>query len=389
MTYSKFDPGCGCCNSFECRTQNYPREQFPLFGWSGFPINEGAFTPDLSKQPLALDQKMQAPSDVLSSSSEAWYHLIRFEGDIDLEWNGLQILVRPQQGFISTDGIQVPVIPMAHGILSPTDSRRTEIMLIVTPDWLGVVYFPVRLSRFSMMTHRGAIQIIDRQNDPSIRDVTLTMRSPLGAVVTWVVSDMSVQIRNDKIVLQCQRPPLPGGTELLQISQTSVGFNTFFDPTVASFMSGTSRIPKSFATSGNGLFSFTTGPRIDFEWNEFGTAAAINPLPSEIASLYSYRLQLNTGSLPTPNLRQIFLIVSGFPTTIGSRIGFHQRVVWRRQTIANPYPKPESLTLLRFQDIATLQDGDEQFLLTEYDSHGRADASVSAVAQSTVTWTTY
>ena len=384
--------GCGCCGPFDCRTENYPRGQFPLFGWSAFPINEGTTRPDLLAQSLSAGQRMQAPEDVLSRGSEAWYHLIRFEGDVDLDWDGIRIEVRPAQGTITTDGVVVPIIPMASGIDSPTARRITDVMLIVTPDWYAVVYFPIRITQqFIIRTNRGAIQVVDRINDPTRRNVTLTMRSPQGSVVNWTVSDMSVQIRGNEITRQCPRPELPDGTEHLQISQTS-GFNVYVDQEFADAfgVSGTSRIPNSFTTSNYGIF-FSSGGivgRLDFEWNEFAVGGRIQSLPPELAPLYSYRGNINTGIL-FPNFQTLRLIQSSLPTTVGARIGFHQRVVWRRQTVANPYPKPESLTPLGLQDIETFVPGDNQFALAEYDAQGRAAASVSATAQATVTWSTY
>jgi len=391
MTTLKFSPNCDCCG-FECLSEVFPKESFPDIGWSSFEINEGQLGV-FSTSPVTLSsgQRMRPKSRILSPRSEAWYHRIRFTGDIDIEWDGIAIEIRPGQGVVRSNGSDIPVMPMV-----PTGIQATEIMLVVTPDWYGVMYFPLHLDDRGGFfgSSRGAIQIIDRINDPSVRPVTLTMASASGSVVRWTVADMSVVIRGDEIVEQCQRPTLPDGTEQLMLSQNQ-GFytNTFSDYILFSpFARNTSSIPDTINSSPHPIYSQTPGAQTltDYRWRDIVFIPIDFSLPSEIAPLFSFRGGTNNGtngSRTGPHREELFFNDQGIMSGGRSSIGLQQQVLWRRQTVANPYPKPESYTqVVVVQASAGLIV--RGFSLSNYDNLSKAPSFTSAQAASLVTWST-
>lgn len=363
--------GCHCC--FECRSLFYPSD-FSA-GWIGFELNEGVATASAFPQPLTTGQRLRPPPNVLLSTAQAWYHRIRFTGDIDIQWDGLTIEVRPSAGTLTSAGETIPIMPP---VLSPSNlaTLSLQIMLVVTPDWYGVFFynvhqFPAGSALFT--SSRGAIQVVDRMNDPAIRPVTLTSQSEDAAVTWWRVADMSVQISGDEVAEYCPQPDLPHGTERFYQLQTA-GSNTY---------SGF-RVPQTFtvlSTSPSYVNLFGPGGPFDWDWLDYMFLAAATGGPIEnIGPMHvgypfsASQVQVVGGTTPYPFA----------PTT--TIVQATMQTAWKLPTVENPYPKPEARHSLVMYDSSNTTINVSDVAYVDFDATGRAPATLSQTQGISLQW---
>lgn len=230
--------GPRCCTGIDCRDvllrPNWPEwEQmttaegeevlgsFAAAAVSGFPRPNHT-----AKWSMVAGHQLAPDSSILSSGSEAWFHSIELDGDVDLQWDGGTIQLRGSAGTVTAGGHPAPIMP------DDAKMVRTVLTLYVTPTWYVVIverYHKSNRRTFPgdeiVITTRGSVQVIDRENDPSAQNVTLTAIGDVS-VYQWRVADASVLVEDDAVVDRCSRPGLPIDTEA-NFQFQNAGTNSF------------------------------------------------------------------------------------------------------------------------------------------------------------------
>lgn len=362
---------CGCCGG--CRKVGFFAGSEPrgLDGtytgdglFSSFTLQEGTNESGTYDQPnllsgtlpgsftdridLATGERMQPRPSVLASDCEAWFQMIEMDGDADLTWDGGTIELRASAGTITAAGETVPIMP-------DTDSTtyRTRLVLYVSGAWYGVFVMRyhqtnrIGTSTAQWITTRGSIQVVDRVNDISAQQPTLTGVAD-AKVYLWTIADASVRVSGGyeygEVTDQCFVPELPAGTERAWLHHTAGTLSYNYWGTPRTYPDTFDLDPNPEVTSGGSTGNVAAGyagvTTLDnsFPWTDRidGNVFTLDgDLVGTIGSGYF-------GPTVTGGQSGAIQYFTDFYVAASAALGidFYHRTIWRNGTAAEPYRRP-------------------------------------------------
>lgn len=416
---------CGCCGG--CRKVGFLAGAVLLDStftdsrlFADFVLQEGAEESGPFTQPTVLTSELPGsfsdrvdlgstermrPPDVLASDAEAWFHMIELDGDADLEWAGGTIELRGGAGTVTAGGETVPILADAYD-----ETYRSRLVLYVSPTWYGV--FVMRYHDTTTPstgvnkwgTTRGSIQVIDRVNDVTDREVTLT--GIAAKVYMWTVADASVRVTGGyeygEVTDRCSVPQLPAATERSWLHHTAGTLTSNPYGTVLSYPDTFDLDPSPEVTDGTttgtvgGKYAGTNLINTSFTWSD-RTGATVFTLDGDLVGTLGdgFFGTLITGGLSVGVIQYIgdFYVVA----TPGLSIDFYHVVIWPLGTAGEPYRKPvlrHYLRLVRgggvlgttvFSDVIFGSDGTAAATLSAFLGFSATSLAVSGVSFTDVT----
>lgn len=362
---------CGCCGGcrkvgFFAGTEGgvldatYTGTRF----FSDFALQEGATESGAYNQPntddqtlpgsfddrIALDagERMQPPAAVLASDCEAWFQMIELDGDADLAWDGGTIELRASAGTVTAAGQTVPILADTELI-----TYRTRLVLYVSGAWYGVF-----VSRYHQTgkpsggnhwtTTRGSIQVVDRVNDVSLQQPTLTGVADTK-VYLWTIADATVRVSGGyeygEVTDRCAVPQLPAGTERAWQYQTAGTLSYNYWGTARTYPDTFDLDPNPEVTTGGSTGRVAAGyagvTTLDnsFDWLDIidGNVFILDgDSVGTIGSGYFGPSVAGRGNGPVINYYADFYVSA----TASLGVEFYHQTIWRNGTPAEPYRRP-------------------------------------------------